>query len=138
MNRWLARTLAVAALCVSAQSAFAQAQIGQYTAPNVNPRPRVSPYLNLSRPGVGGGINYYNLVKPQMETQRNLLDLQSEYKVLQGVQQQQLEDPTTGTLTTQAPAQSVGGYFNYMHYYPMFNRQGAGAITPGQVGGVRR
>lgn len=137
MNRWLASTLAVAALWAFASTVQAQ-QIGTYTPPTVNPRPTVSPYLNMTRGGIGtGAINYYGIVRPQLDTQRNLLQLQQEYKGLQGLQQQQTDDPTTGTLNAQVPTQGFGGFFFYGHYYPLLNRQGGGVIA-GQAGGIRR
>ena len=59
--------LAVGVLAiVAAGSVKAQ---GPYQRPQTNPygTPAISPYLNLVRPG-GAGMNYYNLVRPQVET----------------------------------------------------------------------
>lgn len=46
---------------------------GPYVRPPVspNPRPTVSPYMNLFRGG-GTALNYYNLVRPQQEFQGSL------------------------------------------------------------------
>lgn len=48
--------------------------------PRVGPtnRPAVSPYLNLLRPGNSPGVNYYGLVRPQMEFRNNIQNLQQQ------------------------------------------------------------
>jgi len=68
--------LAVGALLVLAGRS-AQAQ-GTYVRPQTNPygTPAVSPYLNLNRPGPAG-INYFNLVQPQVQTYNQLQQLQT-------------------------------------------------------------
>jgi hypothetical protein len=53
---------------------------GTFGRPPTNPyvQPAVSPYLNLVRPGSPPGLNYYDLVRPQVETQNSLHDLREQ------------------------------------------------------------
>ncbi len=48
-----------------------------YVRPQTNPfgTPAISPYLNLARPGAPG-LNYFNLVQPQLETNNQLQQLE--------------------------------------------------------------
>src|SRR5205814_6617577 len=98
-----------------------------------NPRPTVSPFLNLGRGG-SGAINYYGIVKPQLDTQRNLQQLQQEYKGLQAMSQPTTEDAAGGAANAPVYTQGFGGFFYYSHYYPLLNRQG-GPVA-GQAGGI--
>jgi hypothetical protein len=69
-------------LAAAADKATAQAL---NTGPNTNPylQPAVSPYVNMNRPG-NQATNYYGLVKPQLNTTKQLQSLQTQ------LQQQQL------------------------------------------------
>jgi hypothetical protein len=62
-------------LFLAGSSAHAQ---GTYVRPQTNPygTPAVSPYLNLTRPGPPG-INYFNLVQPQMQAFNQLQQLEA-------------------------------------------------------------
>jgi hypothetical protein len=85
-------------------------------------RPPVSPYLNLVRPG-NPGLNYYNLVRPQVEFGNSIVGLQQQVGAL-GTEvaleaQGQTTFPTTGHPTT---------FGNYSHYFP-------GLAAPGTVPG---
>jgi hypothetical protein len=76
-------------------------------------RPPVSPYLNLNRDGVPA-INYFGLVRPQMQTAQQLQTLQ-----MQQAQMAQLGfagDETTGA-TGLAMTGHNAQFFNYSHYY---------------------
>src|SRR5256885_1629029 len=68
MNR---TTLALAALLVALAARPAHAQVLGSYAPFTNPyaRPPLSPYLNLNRGGIPA-VNYYGLVRPQLQTER--------------------------------------------------------------------
>ncbi len=74
------RSLATAALLAivimgSSRSASAQLPLpGQGNVPNTGPA--VSPYLNLLRRGTSPGVNYYGIVKPQLDMQNALRGLQ--------------------------------------------------------------
>jgi hypothetical protein len=57
-------------VAVSAESVVAQ---GLGPRPmSARPGPTVSPYINLVRPGTTPAINYYGIVRPQLETNANL------------------------------------------------------------------
>jgi hypothetical protein len=130
MKRCLASLFAV---LIAAASAHAQPQIGSYNPPVVNPRPIVSPYLNLNRNGFGNtAVDYFGIVRPQIDNQRAIQQLQQQFQFTQG---------QVGQLNQQQPAdemaptgRALGGYFNYSHYFPLFNR-GAGSTG---VTGIRR
>ena len=56
--------------CFLANSVYAQPQLG---AP---PRPAFSPYLNLVRPGASPALNYYGLVRPEIQARQSIQNLQ--------------------------------------------------------------
>src|SRR5262245_39971875 len=68
-----------------------------YVRPPVSPypRPAVSPYLNLTRGGVPA-VNYFDLVRPQVEVQSSLNVLENRADLLT----QTLEERRTLGLTT--------------------------------------
>src|SRR5947208_342000 len=72
--------------------------------------PAVSPYLNLARRGTPAGINYYGLVRPEMEFRNAYQGLQN-----QAAQQQMMQgvDAQTGLPTTGHTAVflNTGSYF---------------------------
>jgi hypothetical protein len=86
------------------------------------PPPVFSPYLNMKIPG-NPAINYFGLVKPQIDINRQL----------QIVQQQQAQQMAMGFMTNFPDEQPLTGYsltghpttfFNYSHYF--YNRGGTG------------
>jgi hypothetical protein len=86
MKRCLAWSIVALACSVgTARPALAQqfGQIGSYSPPNVRSRPTVSPYLNLTLNTNQPAVNYYGIVQPQVNTQRNLQTLQGEINQLQ-------------------------------------------------------
>jgi hypothetical protein len=103
--------------------AMASAQYGGFT------QPRVSPYLNLLRAGSPPGVNYYDLVRPQIDNRAAILQLQQ-----QGLANQQaiagLEANTP--LTTGHPF----GFQNHMRYFNNLGSGGAG-LTQGLAVGTR-
>jgi hypothetical protein len=84
-------------IVLAAATDKAAAQIGPNTQANPYVRPAVSPYLNLNQGG-NLGTNYYALVKPQINTARQLQNLQ------QQITQQQTLMPQLG-----APAAEEDG-----------------------------
>jgi hypothetical protein len=82
-------------------------------------RPAVSPYINLLRGGSSGGVNYYGLVKPDIEfrgaIQRN------QQQIAAG--QQSYSELTAGLLTTGHPTR-------YMTHWNYFLNNGIGTGTP--------
>jgi|SRR5438128_1478628 len=133
----LACTLAGLGLAAGASRADAQvfAPRQQY---NPYARPTVSPYVNLGRGG-NPAANYYGLIKPQMDANQQIQQLQ-----LQQNQMQQQGLP----LEDQAGLGGLGGFGggpftghnsqfgNYSHYFP----QPGGGVRPMTmpVAGFRR
>jgi len=108
MKRWLLALALLAAF--SAQEAQAQV-VGSYPW-RTSPSPTVSPYLSL-RSGVPAGIAYFNLVRPQIDAQKNFAMINQEL----------LNAAGTATGTGAAPLQTgqEGGaavFLNYGHYFP--------------------
>jgi hypothetical protein len=125
-------------LLAFAASAQAQPQIGSYSPPVVNPHPVISPYLNLNRSGVSPAINYYGIVKPQIENRQALQNLQQQVQTTQNFVQNQA---TQMQAEEMAPTgRTSGGYFNYSHFFPGFTRGGSSGSGSGMPGmnGVRR
>jgi hypothetical protein len=119
LNPWLA-AIAVG-LAVSTSGARAQGPVGFGGAPT----PPYSPYLNLARPGGNPAVNYYGLVRPQLDMTRTVQGLQGQLQsAQQSIMAQQSAD---GVLTTGHPIffMNYGGYF--------LNTVG-GPVTPGVTG----
>lgn len=105
---WAALAIVGMFAWLDGQSARAQ---GPYVQPMTNPyaRPAVSPYLNLARGG-NPGINYYGIVRPQLQFNSSLLQLQ-QAQVQDAADLSQLVNQ--GVLITGVRAQ----YMNFSHYY---------------------
>jgi hypothetical protein len=137
----LQRTLLFTLAALLACAASAQAQIGIYNRPQINPRPTVSPYLNILRGNPA--INYFGSVRPQMEVNRQIFQMQQE---MQGQASMPMPvDPLAQQLTAQMMLQTASTtgttgtvtghpttFYNYSHYFG--NRGGSGAVAGG-VGG---
>jgi hypothetical protein len=95
----------------------------QYTPISPFSQPRVSPYLNLLRQGTAPGINYYGLVRPEIDFRTGIQQLGA-----QGIANQQAINAlqnTTGALTT-------GHAFGFQNHQGYFQNLGAGGQgTPG-------
>ena len=129
MKRYLAGALA--AFTIATAGARAQPQIGNYNQPVVNPHPLISPYLNLNHGGVPTAINYYGIVRPQIDNHQAIQHLQQQVQTTQGLIQNQTAPLANDEM---APTgRNVGGYFNYSHFFPLYTRSAGGAN-----GGVRR
>jgi hypothetical protein len=72
--------------------------------------PTVSPYLNLLRPGSSPAINYYGLVRPQVDFQQSIQALQMQ---MSGVQQTQdmMRGMDAGATGHPVYFLNYGGYF---------------------------
>ena len=115
--------------------AAAQFQPGGYQPP-IQQQPAVSPYLNINRFGQPPGLNYYNLVRPQIQTQQQLMNLQN--------QQQLLASGLAGggaitPLDKPPPTSGTGhpvNYFDWSRYFPLQGLPiGSAAVGPG-AGGI--
>jgi hypothetical protein len=130
VRRSLSGLLAVGLLAwVAPGRAGAQAPFNQpgYVQPY---RPVVSPYLNLLRGGQGAALNYYNLVRPQVQFGNSIQQLQQQTTLNQqsitGLQQQQLG----GIAPTGHPIQ----FLNHRQYF--LNYGGTGGGQTGFAGGT--
>jgi hypothetical protein len=123
-------------------AAFALMVMGSLGASRVQGQPSLpgySPYLNLARPG-SPGMNYYGLVRPEIEFRNNLQQLQRNTTRLQS----QFSQATGGDLSTGHPA----AFMYYGGFYPGLGQGGLQSrsfpsATParpalGPVGGYRR
>jgi len=119
MNR---TTLALAAFLVALAARPAAAQT---FGPPTNPYARgpVSPYLNLIRPG-NPGINYYGLVRPQIETDRY-------------IQQQEILAAQTQVVgATPLPITVTGHPTRFLSYSQYFMTTSGGGTALGGVQAV--
>jgi hypothetical protein len=114
------------------------AQLGPYVQPQTyNPyaRPTISPYLNMVRPGTNPALNYYGLVRPQIQTSRALQAFQQELLPVAGGLAPAVEQagavsnlPTTGHKTS---------FYNYSTYFPSATGNSAGGTLGGTTPGNR-
>jgi len=109
------------ALLLTTAEAGAQAQIG-YQRPYTNPygTPTFSPYLNLLRRGSNPAINYYGIVRPEVQTFNAIRQIQGDVSATANAlaaDQQQAAQLTTGH-----PVQ----FLNTTHYF--MNMTGAGPV----------
>jgi hypothetical protein len=117
MNTW---RITLTLLLAVGSTSTARAQIGTFVRPQINPRPTVSPYLSIFR-GQSGAVNYYNIVRPQIEMGRQMQMLQSEVHGLQGAP---AVSPLPGTIPVeQQPFASMSttghpvSFMNPSHYF---------------------
>lgn len=73
-------------------------------------RPAYSPYLNLLRAGNSPAINYYGLVRPEVNARQSLQAVQSAVSLNQRTLQE-LAGGDLGQTGTPAQFQNHGGYF---------------------------
>lgn len=142
----LVLALALAAPFASPRAVHAQfGGIGSYSPPKTSRNPAFSPYLNLNRDGAPG-INYFGIVRPQMDANRNF----------QQIEQGTFVDPRLGPNQGMGPDGSVlpgaqnylpnqaaglrtghpATYFYYSHYYQFPNRAGGGGAGSGAGGNM--
>jgi hypothetical protein len=110
----------------SADTAMAQVQLRQYGYDPFLDRPALSPYYNLMRREGGTSVNYYSLVRPQIDAAERARSQQKQIQQLQ----QQVSRPASqaGTgVTTGHPSY----FMNLSHFYPSL---GAGS-SPGRSAG---
>jgi hypothetical protein len=82
--------------------------------PLINPssRPAFSPWLNLNRQGNGPTLNYFGLVRPQMNFNNSIQQLQQQTTGLQQQQQQQSTAPSE-----LPPTGHASGFLNHSKYF---------------------
>jgi hypothetical protein len=128
MRRIWILAAALGGLCSA--NVFAQPNpIGSLQRPQTtNPSPAVSPYLGM----FGGGnaaINYFSIVRPNIEGAQEFSQLQQGLYNLQfggaGASASN-GDPNFANQTGHPVA-----FWNYSHYYPLMNRYGGGGVGSG-------
>src|SRR5262245_55701792 len=122
MKRLLSMGMMALGLLLLPAASPAWAQAGP-AGPGINPytRPTVSPYLNLLRRGSPQVLNYYNLVRPQVETTKSINTIQ---------QQLSLDQAALNQLNSSFEAATVRptGYpTRFMSHTRYFLNAGAGA-----------
>jgi hypothetical protein len=123
-----ALTVALGLCLFFAGSSAVQAQQPSYT------NPTVTPWLNLNRFGASPALNYYNLVKPQMNFQAGIGQLQQQNRM----DQQSISNLQNGTgafvTGHQAGFMTQGSYFQTLSGG---GGSGAGFGTSGRAGGTQ-
>jgi hypothetical protein len=106
------------------------------TRANYTPPPAVSPYLNLVRRGTSPAINYYGIVRPELEFRNNIGILRNQVQE----NRQSISDLRSDlTTVNELPATGHAVYFlNGGH--PYFGQAGqSGAVgRSGSAGAIRR
>ena len=130
MKRWLTLTLATVGcgLLVSPFASAQQGQLGQYTQPQWQSRPTLSPYLNMMRTGASPAINYYGLVRPQMNATQNLQNIQQQLQMLDNTVLNNQQGTTTG-------APTAGSYLSTGHPVAFLNYGTYFPLNRGRIGG---
>jgi hypothetical protein len=106
--------------CLSLTSGFAAAQ-----APLPYQTPAVSPYLSLFRQGSPPAVNYYNLVRPQIDYNSSIQQLQQQV----GVNRQGIADLQTAPYRANPALPPTG-------FVPQFQSQRSYFMTYSGVGGT--
>jgi hypothetical protein len=129
MRRLLLTSLASLGLLGFLAAGPAPAQVVPYYPGMVNPyyRPVVSPYLNLALPG-SRAINYYGLVRPQIEQTNAIQQLQT-----QTIANQQALLATQGAGVLPGPYGTghAAGFLNHYAYFQNWRNRPGGIGTVG-------
>jgi hypothetical protein len=117
-------------LTVSLPQAAAQMP---YQRPSTNPynTPVFSPYLNLLRGGSNAAVNYYGLVRPEVQYNASLLQLQGQ---LQTVQSTVAGETYSGLPYTGHPVQ----FMSFSHYFPSKGVSGGVGARAGSSAAVQQ
>jgi len=103
---------ALAAVMVSGTSQSQAQPLGRPPGSVPITQPTFSPYLNLLRRDNSAALNYYGLVRPEIEFRNSLLGLQQQVTMNRMALNQEI-DPATGLPATGHTAYflNLGGYF---------------------------
>lgn len=88
----------------------------QYSPVNPINRPAVSPYINLTRQGASGAVNYFGLVRPEVQFRGALLQ-----------NQQEIANSQQSISNLQAPPLATGHHAAFMTQWRYFMNTGIGA-----------
>ena len=127
MKRGIFTSLALLALWGTGVN-FASAQFGGLGQAPIRPRPTVSPFIDL---GQGGANAFYGIIKPQIDANRSIYDLQRGLQTLNpdGSLKGQLNAGSTNALGGLQTGHSVT-FMNTSHYFPLVPPGGSGTATP--------
>ena len=88
-------------------------------------RPTFSPYLNLARSGSSPTLNYYGLVRPEINNRQNIQAIQSVATSNQS---------SIGDLVNGVGIPTTGLSSQFLNHYKYFQNQGSGNFGRGQSG----
>ena len=117
--------VAVGALLLATEAASAQPQVGPPTQ-----RPAFSPYLNLARQGGSPALNYYGLVRPEIQARQSIQNLQGAV----GANQQAISNIESGA--SGSDVSTTGHQAGFLNYGNYFMTGGAGQM--GNSSGTNR
>ena len=98
-------------------------------------RPAFSPFLNLNRPGASPTLNYYGLVRPEIQARQSIQNLQgavaTNQQAIGSLQTENTELPGTG---------HQASFLNHRSYFLTGGAGGGGTNSGGRVsqGSTRR
>lgn len=118
-------TLALALVMTSLAGPMVQAQVPPPGGVNPSRRPVFSPYLNLLRNDNDPAINYFGLVRPQVDFRRALNQVEQDEGSLEARQQQMLSGTTAPVLPATGHA---SGFLTQRKYF--MNRGVVGGTQP--------
>lgn len=112
---------------------FSTASFAQGAVPS--PPSNAFNWLNLNRNGNSAASNYYQLVRPQFQTQNALMNVQQEYNNLtqSATNPNNNNDPNAVRETGHAAT-----FMNYGRYYPNLRSSAGATGRTGQTGGTGR
>src|SRR5262249_51640962 len=120
------KACAWAALVGLAAAAPAMAQVAG--SPPYNPQPVFSPYLNMNRSN-SPLVNYYGVVRPQLQTNRSIQQLGQEIQLGQNTPLPASIDPAAMPLVT---GHAVS-FMNTASYFPMYGARPGSAPGSGPI-----
>jgi len=123
---WMATAALIGLAAFGTARSQAQAPVVRPPGPAPVAQPPYSPYLNLLRNGNPSYVNYYGLVRPELEFRNQIYGLQQ--GVAAEAQAISSYDQTTGLPLTGHATQ----FLNTSHYF--LNRGGQGAPAPAAAG----
>jgi hypothetical protein len=134
MNRFMWAALASVGLG-GLWAAPASAQIGGYQRPYQNPYPSFSPILNMNNGGGNPAINYFGIVRPQMQTAAALQQLQTNQQMLMSQAPGQAPLMTADGQFAMPTTGHPVGFSDYSRYFPLQGFQTGGAGGASVIGG---
>jgi hypothetical protein len=109
--------IAAACCCGEASAQAGKSRRGNY--PYTPARSPISPYLYLSRGNVGGVPAYYSWVRPRIEYEQRVQDVNRELQLLDTSLSQQEPYLRQQEARGIGPTNSAATYMNYSHFYQM-------------------